>query len=63
MTKDTISVDKHWLVMDIGCLECDAVSEVLGLFATEDEARTFADDFDGSKNHEAQVFNLSDVSR
>jgi hypothetical protein len=49
---------KPWLVMGIGCLECSVESEVLGLFATEEEAQKFSESFDSSGSFEAQVFDL-----
>lgn len=52
--------DKRWLVMGIGCLECSVKSEVLGLFATVEEAEKFVDDFAyESQSFVAEVFDLS----
>jgi hypothetical protein len=52
--------DKPWLVMGIGCLECSVKSEVLGLFATVEEAEKFADGFDYKSQFVARVFDLSE---
>jgi hypothetical protein len=53
--------NKPWLVMGIGCLECRMGSEVLGLFATVEEAENFANEFDSNSKSDfvARVFNLS----
>lgn len=32
----------RWLVMDIGCLECHATSDVVGIYATEKQANDVA---------------------
>lgn len=54
-----------WLAFDIGCIECGEESGVIGIFATEAEARAAADaatvrqDDDWGGQHHMRVFDLS----
>jgi hypothetical protein len=53
-------IDKPWLVMGIGCLECSVASEVLGLFSTVEEAENLADNSDYDSRFRVRVFDLSE---
>jgi hypothetical protein len=33
---------KHWMVFNVGCIECGVSSNVVGLYATEEEAKQIA---------------------
>ena len=35
-------MDKPWMVFNIGCIECGVDSDVVGLYATEEEAEQIA---------------------
>ena len=58
----------RWLVMDIGCIECGATSEVVGLFKSAMEAETMADvlnkhySFHDHCQHNYKVFDLKNIN-
>ena len=61
-----IELPKRWLVMDMGCVECYAPSDVVGVYSSEIEADRIAAALNKSlsKNradgghHEFEVFDL-----
>lgn len=54
----------RYLLMDIGCIECGASSDVVGLYSTEQEAELLAGalnkncDFHDGGQHSFEVFDL-----
>lgn len=52
---------KQFLVMDIGCIECIADSDIVGVFDSEEEADKIAKDFNerfGYYEHEQHSFEV-----
>jgi hypothetical protein len=41
-------VSGHWIVVNIGCIECGVSSNVVGVFADKAEAEAIADRLNGS---------------
>lgn len=62
-------MDKPWMAFDVGCYECGEPSGLIGLYATEAEARAACDEAatlqaaDWTGQHAMQVHNLVDESQ
>jgi hypothetical protein len=54
-----------WVVINIGCLECDVPSEIMGLFASEIEANKLVEKLNNEQYSDlvAKVFSLPTPSK